>query len=114
MAAKEGLKWQERLPEHPLFQELSYPDDRTSSRINEYSQERATKNILIENDGEIFVWNSGEKSLLTANLKNLHFENERSDEFQVSGKFSIIMTKLVVGLVRCDWLIVLPTKGAFD
>ena len=114
MAAKEGLKWQERLPEHPIFQELSYLDDKASSRTTEDSQERATKNILIENDGEIFVWNSGEKSLLTANLKNLHFENERCDEFQVSGKFSIIMTKLVVTLVRCDWLIVLPTEGVLD
>lgn len=86
MAANVGssLKWQDDLPKHPVFRELSQIDDEASSSIIEECQERTTKNIFIENDGEIFLWNSWKSNLLTANLKNLHFENERSGEFQVS------------------------------
>lgn len=94
MAANEGSKWQERLPEHPVFQELSHTDDEANSRITEESQKRTTKNILIENDGEIFVWNSAKSSLLTTNLKNLHFENDRAYKYQVSEKFSMIIPDL--------------------
>ena len=90
MAAKEDVTttstWQERLPYHPVFKELSDKDGDESSQKSEDSKERTTKNILIENDGEIFVWNSAKSSLLTANLKNLHFDNERADKFQVSEK----------------------------
>lgn len=88
MAANVGssLKWQEVLPEHPVFQRLSQRDDDASSRITEESQQRTTNNILIEVDGEIFLWDSSKSSILTANLKNLHFENERSVKFQVSKK----------------------------
>lgn len=86
MAANVGssLKWQDDLPKHPVFRELLQIDDEASSSTIDESQERTTKNILIENDGEIFLWNSSKSNLLTANLKNLHFENERSGEFQVS------------------------------
>lgn len=92
MAANEGTKWQERLPEHPVFQELLHIDDEARSKITDDSQERVTRNILIENDGEIFVWNSAKSSLFTANLKNLHFENERATKFQVSEKYNMIIT----------------------
>lgn len=89
MAANVGssLKWQELLPEHPVFQRLSRIHDDVSSGVTEGSQQRITKNMLIENDGEIFLWDSSKSSILTANLKNLHFENERSRKFQVSEKF---------------------------
>lgn len=89
MAANVGssMKWQDLLPEHPVFKELSQADKDASARITEESQERTTNNILIENDGEIFLWDSSKSSILTANLKNLHFENERSAKFQVSKKF---------------------------
>ena len=88
MAANLGssLKWQELLPGHPVFQRLSRRHDNTNSGITEGSQQRTT-NILIENDGEIFLWDSSKNSILTANLKNLHFENERSAKFQVSENF---------------------------
>ena len=82
-----SLKWQELLPEHPIFQRLSQRHDDANSGITEGSQQRITNNILIENDGEIFLWDSSKSSILTANLKNLHFENERSYKFQVSEKF---------------------------
>ena len=89
MAANVGssLKWQELLPEHPVFQRISQGDDDARSGITEESRQRTTNNILIENDGEIFLWDSSKISILTANLKNLHFENERSNKFQVSNKF---------------------------
>lgn len=89
MAANVGssLKWQELLPEHPVFQRISQGDDDARSGITEESRQRTTNNILIENDGEIFLWDSSKSSILTANLKNLHFENERSNKFQVSNKF---------------------------
>ena len=89
MAANFGssLKWQERLPEHPVFRRLSQKHDDESTGVTEGSQQRITKNILIESDGEIFLWDSSKSSILTANLKNLHFENERSLKFQVSEKF---------------------------
>lgn len=89
MAVNDGssLKWQELLPEHPVFQRLSQRHDDANSGTTEGSQQRITNNILIENDGEIFLWDSSKSSILTANLKNLHFENERSDKFQVSEKF---------------------------
>lgn len=73
---------QELLPEHPVFQRLSQRHDDANSGTTEGSQQRITNNILIENDGEIFLWDSSKSSILTANLKNLHFENERSDKFQ--------------------------------
>lgn len=89
MAANVGssMKWQDLLPEHPVFQELSQTDNDTSARLTEESQEKKTNNSLIENDGEIFLWDSSKSSILTANLKNLHFENERSAKFQVSEGF---------------------------
>lgn len=85
MAAKGNLKWRERFPEHAIFREISQiaAEERSSQDTGD-SQYRTIKNILIENDGEIFVWNSHRKVLQTANLKNLHFENERADKFQVS------------------------------
>lgn len=86
MAANEGLKWQELLSGHPVFRELLPLDGKASSKTTEESEEKEPKNILIENDGEIFVWNSAKSNLLTANLKNLHFENERAYKFQVSVK----------------------------
>lgn len=85
-----SLKWQELLPEHPVFQRLTQRHVDASSEITEGSQERATNNILIENDGEIFLWDSSKSSILTANLKNLHFENERSAKFQVSENFILL------------------------
>ena len=85
-----SLKWQELLPEHPVFQRLTQRHDDASSGITEGSQQRTTNNILIESDGEIFLWDSLKSSILTANLKNLHFENERSDKFQVSENFILL------------------------
>lgn len=85
-----SLKWQELLPEHPVFQRLTQRHVDASSEITEGSQQRATNNILIENDGEIFLWDSSKSSILTANLKNLHFENERSAKFQVSENFILL------------------------
>ena len=85
MAAQGGnLKWQERFPKHAIFREISQTVVEEKSSLTGDSQCRTIKNILIENDGEIFVWNSHRKVLLTANLKNLHFQNERADKFQVS------------------------------
>ena len=86
MAAKEEMTstWQSRLPDHSLFRELRNEDEDNSSRIAGDAKESKTKNIFLENDGELFVWNSAKSSLLTANLKNLHFDNERADKFQVS------------------------------
>lgn len=73
--------WQTDLPKHPVFRELSARVGEGNSRERE---ERTSKNILIENDGEIFLWNSSNTRVLTANLKNLHFEKGRSAKFQVS------------------------------
>lgn len=84
MAAQGNLKWQERFPKHAIFREISQTVVEEKSSLTGDSQCRPIKNILIENDGEIFVWNSHRKVLLTANLKNLHFQNERADKFQVS------------------------------
>lgn len=84
MDSDSNLKWQIDLPKHPVFQELSGTVNEASPRTIEESQERTTKNILTENDGEIFLWNSSKNNILTANLKNLHFENERCTKFQVS------------------------------
>lgn len=77
-------KWQTYLPKHPVFRELSARVGEGNSREREESPERISKNILIENDGEIFLWNSSNTRVLTANLKNLHFEKGRSAKFQVS------------------------------
>lgn len=74
-------KWQTDLPKHPVFRELSARVGEGNSRERE---ERTSKNILIENDGEIFLWNSLNTRVLTASLKNLHFEKGRSAKFQVS------------------------------
>ena len=93
MAANVGmsLKWQELLPEHPVFKRISQRDDDAKSGTTEETRQRTiTNNILIENDGEIFLWDSLKSRILTANLKNLHFENERSTKFQVSEKFILI------------------------
>nr|XP_058955276.1 nucleoporin 88-like [Pocillopora verrucosa] len=75
-------KWQTDLPKHPVFRELSARVGEGNSREREESPERTSKNILIENDGEIFLWNSSNTRVLTANLKNLHFEKVRSAKFQ--------------------------------
>lgn len=89
MAANAGssMRWQDLLPEHPVFQALSQTNNDASAKITKESQERATNNILIENDGEIFLWDSSKRNIRTANLKNLYFENERSVKFQVSKEF---------------------------
>ncbi|CAH3103872.1 unnamed protein product [Porites lobata] len=86
MAAREEeemtSKWQNRLPDHSVFRELRNKDEDNSLQTAEDAKESKTKNIFLENDGELFVWNSAKSSLLTANLKNLHFDNERADKFQ--------------------------------
>ena len=104
MAADAGtsMKWQDVLPEHPVFQEIWQKDNGSSERITEESRERTTSNILIENDGEIFLWDSSKCCILTANIKNLHFENERSAKFQVSKKFGFILLFYSTGLNICD------------
>ncbi|XP_068750380.1 nucleoporin 88-like [Montipora capricornis] len=79
---EEEVQWQQRLPDHAIFRDISANTDEGNSRIAEDSPEKTVKNILIENDGEIFVWNAHRNILLTANLKNLHFENERANKFQ--------------------------------
>ena len=88
MAAREEeemtSKWQNRLPDHSVFRELRNKDEYNSLQTAEDAKESKTKNIFLENDGELFLWNSAKSSLLTANLKNLHFDNERADKFQVS------------------------------
>ena len=75
MAAR--VSWQEELPKHPIFKQLS-------SVSGENYKERRSRHIFIEKDGEIFVWMSSKRQVLTANLKNLHFNNERAGKFQVS------------------------------
>ncbi|XP_029194340.1 nucleoporin 88-like isoform X3 [Acropora millepora] len=82
MAAQGNLEWQERFPKHAIFREISQTVVEEKSSLTGDSHCRTIKNILIENDGEIFVWNSHRKVLLTANLKNLHFQNERANKFQ--------------------------------
>ncbi|XP_022785775.1 nuclear pore complex protein Nup88-like isoform X2 [Stylophora pistillata] len=86
MAAKThsdaNQKWQTDLPKHPVFGALSATVSEENSREREEFPERTSRNILIENDGEIFIWNSSNTSVLTANLKNLHFEKEWSAKFQ--------------------------------
>ena len=88
MAAREEeemtSKWQNRLPDHSVFRELRNKDEDNCLQTAEDAKESKTKNIFLENDGELFVWKSAKSSLLTANLKNLHFDNERADKFQVS------------------------------
>ncbi|CAH3194159.1 unnamed protein product, partial [Porites evermanni] len=75
--------WQNRLPDHSVFRELRNKDEDNCLQTAEDAKESKTKNIFLENDGELFVWKSAKSSLLTANLKNLHFDNERADKFQI-------------------------------
>ncbi|EDO39277.1 predicted protein, partial [Nematostella vectensis] len=69
------LQWLVNLPEHPLFKELS----RSRGKRAEAS---ISRNVVVERDGEIFVWSPSRSHVLTANLKNLKFENERATKFQ--------------------------------
>lgn len=114
MAAREEeemtSKWQNRLPDHSVFRELRNKDEDNSLQTAEDAKESKTKNIFLENDGELFVWNSAKSSLLTANLKNLHFDNERADKFQVSER--CIFLSLIDCL--CDRLIDLLTDWFVD
>ena len=114
MAAREEeemtSKWQNRLPDHSVFRELRNKDEDNSLQTAEDAKESKTKNIFLENDGELFVWNSAKSSLLTANLKNLHFDNERADKFQVSER--CIFFSLIDCL--CDRLIDLLTDWFVD
>ena len=85
MAANPEGKWQELLPEHPVFQKLAEDVQKESEDEKVVNlQEKRSKHIFVENDGEIFIWASSNNTVVTANLKNLHFRNERKSNYQVS------------------------------
>ena len=71
------LSWEEKLSKHAIFKACEEKGEKNGN----YQQH---KNILVEKDGEIFIWNKENRQIMTMNLKNLHFRNGRADRFQVS------------------------------
>ena len=68
--------WEESLPQHAIFRNFEKEE-------NDLKEEEH-RNILVERDGEIFIWDASKGQILTTNLKNFHFQNDRADRFQVS------------------------------
>lgn len=60
--------------EYLVFWEFFVRVGEGNLREREELLERILKNILIENDGEIFLWNFLNICVLIVNLKNLYFE----------------------------------------
>jgi 1,2-phenylacetyl-CoA epoxidase PaaB subunit len=73
----EKLRWMEELSQHPLFQTVLECYDKENANTE-------ARNLLAERDGEIFIWVPSKSRILTTNLKNILFENERANKYQVS------------------------------
>lgn len=73
----EKYRWMEKLSRHPLFQTVLECKDKEKPSTE-------ARNVLAEREGELFVWVSAKSRIFTTNLKNVLFENERDDKYQVS------------------------------
>ena len=72
-----SMNWRQILNDHKLFQSLKKSLDKIKPELD-------SKDTLAIHDGEIFVWNPYNSSILTTNLKLLVGKNESSQSiFQV-------------------------------
>lgn len=72
----EKYRWSERLATHPLLQLLA-------EEIKDKLPKNESRNLLAEKNGEVFVWFPAKNRVLTTNLKNVLFENDRANKYQV-------------------------------
>ena len=76
-ASSNSLGWESFLPNHAIFKALG-DEVRVPSE-----QPYLGSNILVEKDGDLFLWDDSKKRILVANLRNLKAKNERSSKLQV-------------------------------
>ena len=84
------LSWEAFLPNHGIFKALR-KDFKLPSE-----EAYLGRNILVEKDGDLFLWDDDQKRIFAANLKNLKAKNERSSKLQVnklSGIYYVIFVE---------------------
>ena len=69
----EDLCWQELLACNPLFEELRYSE----------GMAEGTRNLMCEITGDLFVWFSSIKAMLTTSLKRIAAKSDKEQVFQV-------------------------------
>lgn len=77
-SASWSLNWESFLPSHAIFKALG----KDFKLPNE--EPCLGRNVLVEQDGDLFLWDDDKKRIFVANLKNLKAKNERSSKLQVS------------------------------